>query len=177
MGEWVRWDTGRAVRMTQTPSGLVSRGWTEVPGDFVAQYCTTLTVASLSPWSWPSAPSPLHSHSPFPARLFSGPPKLSSSSAPLVVLQSKLYLEREPRAGATSRPSFASVGPALGWSPGQAPEPQGDAQPDPRLTATLMREMREEPSGRKHGHQPLHSKQPGDRGSGLELTRLVLLPS
>lgn len=28
MGEWVRWDTGRAVRMTQTPSGLVSKGWT-----------------------------------------------------------------------------------------------------------------------------------------------------
>lgn len=82
MGEWVRWDTGRAVRMIQTSSGLVKQRRHQGPqGLRVAQSCAHLwLVASLAPWSGPSAPSPPHSYSAFPACLFSSPDKLFSSS-------------------------------------------------------------------------------------------------
>lgn len=42
MGQRVRWDTGRAVRMTQTPLRLVKQRKDQGPWDSVAQCCTTL---------------------------------------------------------------------------------------------------------------------------------------
>lgn len=59
------------------------------------------------PRSWPSAPSPLHSSSAFPACLFSGPDELSSSS---------------PQEGTQARGHIQTLHRSMG--PGQAPGAQ-----------------------------------------------------
>lgn len=77
--------------------------------------------------------------------------------------------------------------PDLKWSPGQAAGASGRLRASPKIYCcsdernergnTEAERLKEGPSERKHGPQPLHSKKPGHWDSGLELTHLLFLTS
>lgn len=131
MGEWVRWDTGRAVRMIQTSSGLVKQRRHQGPqGLCVAQAVPTSDWLPASPLHL--GPLPHLLHTPTLLSLPVSSQALTSFSLPPL----KISLRERTQGRGHIQTPLGSVGPA------QAPGASGDSGPALRLPTALIRERK-----------------------------------